>query len=222
MKPASPPRGFAQAEFEDRTQHAQRMMHELKIDAMLLTTEPHVRYFSGFLTQFWLSPTRPWFLLVPLTGKPVAVIPTIGVVGMLDTWIDDVRSWSSPQPGDDGISLLTSTIQGLPKRFGRIGATLGVESHLRMPAQDFAQLRDNIGTTEVIDCSLLLLQLCSIKSVSEVAKIKHVCELTSDSFNALQDFARIGNSEREIVQSAYRFTRTGRRQHTLYRFCLRS
>lgn len=122
MKPASPPRGFAQAEFEDRTQHAQRMMHELKIDAMLLTTEPHVRYFSGFLTQFWLSPTRPWFLLVPLTGKPVAVIPTIGVVGMLDTWIDDVRSWSSPQPGDDGISLLTSTIQGLPKRFGRIGA----------------------------------------------------------------------------------------------------
>ncbi len=59
MKPASPPRGFAQAEFEDRTQHAQRMMHELKIDAMLLTTEPHVRYFSGFLTQFWLSPTSP-------------------------------------------------------------------------------------------------------------------------------------------------------------------
>ena len=201
MKPASPPRGFAQAEFEDRTQRAQRMMHELKIDAMLLTTEPHVRYFSGFLTQFWLSPTRPWFLLVPLTGKPVAVIPTIGVVGMLDTWIDDVRSWSSPQPGDDGISLLTSTIQGLPQRFGRIGATLGVESHLRMPAQDFEQLRENLGTTEVIDCSLLLLQLCSIKSIAEVAKIKHVCELTSDSFNALQDFARIGKSEREIVQS---------------------
>ena len=78
--------------------------------------------------------------------------------------------------------------------------TLGVESHLRMPAQDFEQLRGNLGTTEVIDCSLLLLQLCSIKSVSEVAKIKHVCELTSDSFNALQDFARIGKSEREIVQ----------------------
>ncbi|MFV2031102.1 MAG: M24 family metallopeptidase [Gammaproteobacteria bacterium] len=196
-----PQRGFALAEFEDRTQRAQRMMHELKIDAMLLTTEPQVRYFSGFFTQFWLSPTRPWFLLVPLEGKPVAVIPTIGVVGMLATWIDDVRSWTSPQPGDDGISLLTSTIEELPRRFGRIGATLGAESHLRMPAQDFEQLRGNLGATEVVDCSLLLLRLCSIKSAAEIAKIKHVCELTSDSFNALPGFAHIGDSEREIVQA---------------------
>lgn len=196
-----PQRGFPQAEFEARTERAQRMMHDLKIDAMLLTTEPNVRYFTGFFTQFWLSPTRPWFLLVPLEGKPVAVIPTIGVVGMLDTWIDDVRSWSSPQPGDDGISLLTSSIEELPKRFGRIGASLGAESYLRMPAADFAILRDNLGATKIVDCSSLLLELCSIKSSAEVEKIKYVCELTSDSFNALPEFAKAGDSEREIVQT---------------------
>jgi len=177
------------------------MMHALKIDAMLLTTEPNVRYFSGFFTQFWLSPTRPWFLLVPLEGKPVAVIPTIGVVGMLDTWIDDVRSWSSPQPGDDGISLLSNAIKELPIRFGRIGASLGLESYLRMPALDFELLKSNLTTTEIVDCSRLLLELCSIKSTAEVEKIKYVCELTSDSFNALPEFARVGNSEREIVQT---------------------
>jgi len=196
-----PQRGFTQSEFEQRTQRAQRMMHALKIDAMLLTTEPNVRYFSGFFTQFWLSPTRPWFLLVPLEGKPVAVIPTIGVVGMLDTWIDDVRSWSSPQPGDDGISLLSNTIKELPIRFGRIGASLGPESYLRMPALDFELLKSNLTTTEIVDCSRLLLELCSIKSTAEVEKIKYVCELTSDSFNALPEFARVGNSEREIVQT---------------------
>ncbi len=201
MTAGIPQRGFEQSEFEARTQRAQRMMRDLKIDAMLLTTEPQVRYFSGFFTQFWVSPTRPWFLLVPLEARPIAIIPTIGVVGMLDTWIDDVRSWLSPQPGDDGISLLTSTIDELPKRFGRIGATLGAESHLRMPAQDFAQLKTRLGATEIVDCSLLLLKLCSIKSTAEIAKIKHVCELTSDSFNALPEFARIGDSEREIVQA---------------------
>jgi Xaa-Pro aminopeptidase len=196
-----PQRGFPQSEFEDRTRRAQRMMHDLKIDAMLLTTEPNVRYFTGFFTQFWLSPTRPWFLLVPLEGKPIAVIPTIGTIGMLDTWIDDVRSWSSPQPGDDGISLLNETIQELPKRYGRIGVPLGPESHLRMPAQDYAALTDNLGATEIIDCSRLLLELCSIKSDAEVEKIKYVCELTSDSFNALPKFANTGDSEREIVQA---------------------
>ena len=90
-----PARGFPVSEFEQRTHRAQQMMRDLEVDAMLLTTEPYVRYFTGFFTQFWLSPTRPWFLVVPLEGKPIAVIPTIGVVGMLDTWIDDVRSWSS-------------------------------------------------------------------------------------------------------------------------------
>ena len=196
-----PHRGFLESEFEQRTDRAQAKMSELNIDAMLLTTEPNVRYFSGFFTQFWLSPTRPWFLLVPLQGKPIAVIPGIGMVGMLDTWIDDVRCWSSPQPGDDGISLLTSTIQELPARYGRIGVSLGAESHLRMPAADFQALRDNLTTTEIVDCSRLLLELCSIKSDTEVEKVKYVCELTSDSFNALPDFARVGDSEREIVQS---------------------
>ena len=189
------------SEFEQRTHRAQQMMRVLEIDAMLLTTEPYVRYFTGFFTQFWLSPTRPWFLLVPLEGKPIAVIPTIGVVGMLDTWIDDVRSWSSPQPGDDGISLLTSTIKELPSRYARIGVPTGIESHIRMPAIDFHQLTQNLSDREIVDCSLLMLQLCNIKSAAEVEKIKYVCELTSDSFNALPGFAKAGDSERQIVSS---------------------
>ena len=77
---SSPPfRGFTQIEFETRTERAQNMMRTLEVDAILLTTEAHVRYFSGFLTQFWQSPTRPWFLLLPLSGKPIAVIPTTSI-----------------------------------------------------------------------------------------------------------------------------------------------
>ncbi len=198
----SPPlRGFAQTEFEARTERAQRMMRTLEVDALLLTTEPHVRYFSGFLTQFWQSPTRPWFLLLPLRGKPIAVIPTIGVAGMQQTWLDDIRSWSSPQPEDDGISLLLSTIRELPRRFGRLGMTLGAESHLRMPANDYRLLGAELADMELVDCAKLMLNLCSIKSAAEVEKIRYVCELASDSFNALPGFARTGQSEREILCS---------------------
>jgi hypothetical protein len=48
------------------------------LDTLLLTTEVDTRYFTGFLTQFFQSPTRPWFLVVPKTGKPVAGVPAIG------------------------------------------------------------------------------------------------------------------------------------------------
>ena len=195
-----PNRGFSEREFESRTERAQSLMRDLEVDAILLTTEPQVRYFSGFLTQFWLSPTRPWFLLIPATGKPIAVIPGIGLAGMKQTWIDDIRSWSSPQPKDDGVSLLCQSIRDLPRRFGRVAVPLGIESYLRMPASDFQKMQANLSNIEFVDCSESLLQLCSVKSEAEIEKVRYVCELTSDSFNSLPEFANIGDSERDIVK----------------------
>ena len=200
MTTTPPARGFTLAEFEGRTERAQRRMRELEIDVMLLTTEPQVRYFSGFLTQFWHSPTRPWFLLVPLEGKPIAVIPSIGVAGMQLSWIDDIRSWSSPQPEDDGISLLLAAIRELPRRFGRLGATMGMESILRMPVRDFQHLQNELSGIDVIDCAEMMLQLCSVKSTAEIDKVRYVCELASDSFIALPDLIHSGQSEREILR----------------------
>ena len=196
----TPLRGFSQAEFEARTQAAQRMMYTQKMDGMLLTTEADVRYFSGFFTQFWQSPTRPWFLLVPLEGRPIAIIPGIGEVGMRSTWIEDIRCWSAPQPEDDGISLLKQAIEGLPGRFSQMGIPLGHGSHLRMPAQDFQRLKKDM-TSSFVDCSALLARLCSVKSNAEVDKIQHACDLVSDSFAALPGFASLGDSERQIVQA---------------------
>ena len=67
---AAPGRGFPASEFEARLERAQALMRGAGLGALLLTTEPEIRWFTGFLTQFWQSPTRPWFLVVPSTGKP--------------------------------------------------------------------------------------------------------------------------------------------------------
>ncbi len=89
--------GFSQEEFEARTARLQKVMHQKKLDAVFLTTEPNIRYFTGYYTQFWESPTRPWYLVVPAEGKPIAVIPGgIGESGMEGTWIDEIHTWSSP------------------------------------------------------------------------------------------------------------------------------
>ena len=106
-----PARGFTPEEFAARTERAQALMAEADIAALLVCTEPEVRYFTGFHTPFWQSPTRPWFTVVPASGKPIAVIPSIGVAGMRQTWIEDIRSWSSPQPDDDGVSLLPRQLE---------------------------------------------------------------------------------------------------------------
>jgi len=215
----APRRGFAVEEFESRTERAQRMMRDYEFDALLLTTEAQVRYFSGFLTQFWQSPTRPWFLVLPASGKPIAVIPTIGVAGMRETWIDDIRSWPSPRPDDDGVTLLAATLRELPRRFGCLGLTLGRESLLRMPLLDYQHLREALPGLDMVDCALPLLQLMSVKSSAEIDKIRHVCELVSDSFEALPGFAASGQSEREILRAMRSDLLQRGADHTPYIVC---
>ena len=88
----TPQRGFPKREYEDRTAKAQAGMAADGLAGVLITTEADFRYFSGFHTLFWQSPTRPWFLFVPVSGKPVAVIPEIGEALMSQTWLDDIRT----------------------------------------------------------------------------------------------------------------------------------
>jgi Xaa-Pro aminopeptidase len=172
-----PPRGFSDAEYESRVTRAQELMAARDIDVLLLTTEPEVRYFSGFLTQFWQSPTRPWFLLVPASGKPVAVIPEIGAPLMARTWIDDVRSWPAPRPDDDGVSLLAETVAELGAASGRVGVLMGPETLLRMPLADYARLQGAVPHATFCDATDVLRTLRMVKSEAEIAKIAHVCGL---------------------------------------------
>jgi len=193
-----PQRGFPQSEFETRLQRVQARMHDARLDAVLLTTEADVRYFTGFFTQFWESPTRPWFVVLPLSGQPVAVIPEIGAAGMADTWVNDIHTWPAPRPEDDGVSLLCSVINDLPRRHGRLGVPLGPETIIRMPANDYQRLLDGFQGLEVVDASALLHQVRYVKSAAEIAKIAYICDLTSDAFEALPATMSIGESERQI------------------------
>lgn len=104
------PHGFNEIEFAERTHKAQSLMEESSLSALLLTTEPEIRYYTGFLTRFWESPTRPWYVIIPAKGAPIAVIPSIGAHLMGQTWITDIRTWQAPDYEDDGIGLLAATL----------------------------------------------------------------------------------------------------------------
>lgn len=194
-----PKRGFSAAEFEARTRRAQAIMHERGLDAIFVTSPPNVRYFTGFDSQFWESPTRPWFIVVPAEGRPIAVIPEIGAPEMALTWMEDIRTWPAPVPEDDGISLLRSTLDGLPKRFGKVGAEMGREMALRMPVSDFLKLRDGLGS-EIVDGSPCLWQIRMVKTAAEIEHIHYICQIASDAYEALASQISVGESEREAVR----------------------
>lgn len=183
MSDRSPKRGFERAEFENRLDRAQRLMALQGISALLLTTEAEVRYFSGFQTLFWQSPTRPWFLIVPATGMPIAVIPEIGAEVMRRTWIEDIRVWRSPHPEDDGISLLHAVLKPYAARGEKIGVLKGSETHLRMPLADFERLVEGLPGLGIADATSLITSLRQIKSTAEIEKIAHICDIASRTFD---------------------------------------
>ena len=184
--------GFSKDEFRQRLDKAQFLMREQGMDLMLLTSEPEVRYFSGFFTQFWLSPTRPWFLLIPDRGYPVAVIPEIGEAVMRKTWVRDIRTWSSPQPADEGISLLSDTINEMVGGKAMIGLSKGHESVIRMPLNDLESLRTQLPGMRWMNCTPLIRELRMEKSPAEVAKIRHICQIASDTFDQAASLFEIG------------------------------
>ena len=101
----TPERGFPKAEFEQRLAVVQAAMAADDIDVLLLTQEHDIRYITGFMTPFWQSPTRPWFVVVPKSGLPKAVIPTIGREVMKRCFTDVVHCFAAPSNTDDGIAF---------------------------------------------------------------------------------------------------------------------
>jgi Xaa-Pro aminopeptidase len=182
------PQGFETTEFKARLTGAQSRMNAADLDAILLTTEPDIRYFTGYLTRFWESPCRPWFLVLPRSGDPIAVIPSIGAALMARTWITDIRTWRAPDLEDDGISLLAETLRDLGPR---IGTPSGLQSHLRMPLGDFARLNAALPQPIGADADILR-SLRLVKSEAEIEKIKTACQIATRAFERVPEIVRIG------------------------------
>jgi Xaa-Pro aminopeptidase len=185
----APQRGFDEAEFRQRLSRAQKMMAKSGLACLLLSTEPEVRYFTGYLTRFWESPARPWFLIVPAVGDPIAVIPSIGVALMSRSWIADIRSWRSPDLVDDGVSLLRDTLRDMVGTDGQIGVPSGLETHVRMPMHTWNALQDGLT---IVDDAEIMLRLRRVKSQNEIAKITQAGAIATRAFARVPEIAQAG------------------------------
>ena len=178
---------FMPAEFESRMERIQALMMDAGMDAILLCTEAEVRYFSGFRTQFWQSPTRPWYLVLPYKGAPIAVIPEIGAELMRQTWVNDIRTWSAPNPQDDGVSLLADVLS----TYETIGLPMGEEASLRVPLRDFYAVRDKCGA-QFVDCSEQIKAVRIVKSDVEITVLREICGIGSAAFDRAPDLFSAG------------------------------
>ena len=185
-------RGFEHSEFAARAQAAQALMAQAGLSALLLTTEPEVRYYTGFLTRFWESPTRPWFVVLPASGKPIAVIPSIGTHLMSQTWVTDIRTWQAPNYEDDGIGLLSETLREVVPAKGSIGLSDQMETYARLPLSSLKALENLLENRLIASDANITRQLRMIKSDAEISKIQHAAGIADRAFDRVHEIAQEG------------------------------
>ncbi len=179
-------------EYRQRVAALQAEMEPAGLGALLLTTEADIRHVTGFATRFWESPTRPWFVVVPLAGEPVAVIPAIGAACMARTWVRDIRTWESPDLADDGVGLLAQALREVVPRAGRIGLPMGPETVVRMPLADFARLQAAVAPRSLVDATAVVRRVREVKSRAEIEAIRAACLVAERAFARLGEIAGLG------------------------------
>jgi Xaa-Pro dipeptidase len=180
---------FPRAEYEARLEAANCAMHANSLDAILLASEAEIRYFTGFRTQFWQSPTRPWFVILRRDQTPLAIIPEIGAELMARSNIADIEAWPAPRPDDDGLSLLKDRLANCR----RLGVLMGHETTFRMPLNDVFELRAALPA-EWIDATDIIRDLRMVKSEREIAYIRQICGIASQGFARVPEIANAGQS----------------------------
>jgi Xaa-Pro aminopeptidase len=137
-------------------------------------------------------------VVVPTSGKPIGIVPEIGESEFKKTWLDDTKTWPSPRPEDEGISIVKSTLEDLKKIHGQIGAEFGKEMAIRMPVRDLFKLKENLHTN-IVDGSDAIWEMRMIKTNTEIERIKKICSIASDAYYDLPSKLNIGDTEREAV-----------------------
>ncbi|MBO9477842.1 aminopeptidase P family protein [Shimia sp. R11_0] len=204
MSETMPTRGFPPSEFHSRISRLQNAMARAGHSALLLTSAADIFYTTGFLTRFWESPARPWFVLIPATGAPIAVIPAIGADLMRKTWVTDIRTWDAPFPGDDGVSLLSETLAEIVPATGAIGLPMGLETQLRMPLADYIQLTQALAPRRYIDATDTVQRTREIKSEAEISKIRATCAVADRAFARISDYAAEGHTHAQVFRDFQR------------------
>lgn len=192
---------FPPDEYQARVAALQAAMVQADLSALLLTSAADIFYVSGFLTRFWESPARPWFVLVPAQGAPIAVIPAIGEWLMRQHWLTDIRTWDAPHPTDDGVSLLSAAINEIVPQGGTLGLPMGLETQLRMPLADYARLCAAIAPRQIGDATDVVQRVREIKSEAEISKIRTSCKIADAAFAQVSKMARTGVPLERVFRS---------------------
>lgn len=180
-----------------RLRAAQQAMAEQRLDALLLTGGTNLVYLSGY-PYVDASLVRPFFLLVPRSGRPALLVHTgRSYEARALSWVEDVRTYeplSAAPTGELAAIMRERKVFG-----GRIGMELGFEQRLGLPPAELDRLRSELAPTVITDAATLLWLLRMIKAAWDLEAMRQACAATAQAYARTFAQTRAGEAERDVM-----------------------
>lgn len=194
---------FPPDEYEARVKALTENMQKHDLDAIILTSKDHTRYFCGFQIIIWVSNlSKPGALIITQDGEttfvgPYARLSTVEV----STLVDELRPWD-PQ-GRDGMPVsypeaIYEVLTSNDTNKGRIGMEIGPEMRVHLSYDDFTDLMGRMAACEIVDAGPAIWPLRMVKSAREIERLRQACAINSTAFERAIHRIHPGMTEMEL------------------------
>ena len=148
-----------------------------------------VRYISDYRLL-----TRKDYLVLPLSGDPMLVVPTSGqkFSALQVSWIQDIRSGGNTRG-------IIREVAAKIRTDGNEKAAIGIAGLNGMPYEDYELLKNELPQARFCEASELLNSIRAVKSPEELEMIRATTEIADASCELLIDILRPGMDELKAI-----------------------
>ena len=212
---------FPDSEYEARYTKLRAQMPALGVEAVILTTEADIRYFTGFKTVVFRLKMRPMFAILPADTRraPVLVIPEfLEACALATSWVTDIRTATEcyGRQNQEAVDILIGVLKDMGLDKAAIGMEFGAAQHLAMNQNQWAQLQAGLPGARWLDASPAIWACRRVKSDLEVDAIRTACDISAAGVLAGFRILRAGLTEAQLYREiAATYYKEGAEDHLL-------
>ena len=197
---------FPLTEYEQRLERIRAAMTAEGVDALLLSTEANVTYFTGLLSGYWGITMHDdvQLVLIPRDSQvePVLLLPDqLQATAETTGCVTEIRLWSQFSGGvsKGPVDVVADTVADLRMSAGRIGIETGPDDRPGMSVPFLTALQHQLQGVEWVTCAGSLAQVRMVKSPLEIGKLRTAVDITVQAFRAGMEALKEGMSEKELA-----------------------
>ena len=196
---------FPLEEYRERMKRLRAVMQEEGIDALIVTREENMVYFTGLLNQYWIA---TWddeaqiSLLTASEDKECSLFIGDGMEQSTRTsWVEDVRFWAMYRSGNKKppVETVASAIKEKGLARGTIGMEIGRNDRMGMSVAFYEGLRKELPDAKFVSCYDIVHKVRAIKSERETEYIRRACDITCKGYEAGLKQVHEGMTEKELA-----------------------